>query len=106
MVIKNSFLTLQSLLVWSRYLCVVDRVVQLWRESLAKGSPKAAQSLADPTEYENLFPGLKESFKAEQFLRSQRRTPISARNFPSVQVRIWVSTLSVDFSVEFRFFIV
>ncbi|KAK2184091.1 hypothetical protein NP493_283g04003 [Ridgeia piscesae] len=63
----------------------VSRVVHLWRESLAKGSPKAASSLADPTEYENLFPGLKESFKTEQFLRSQRHTAIPARNFPSVR---------------------
>ncbi|CAB1325949.1 unnamed protein product [Coregonus sp. 'balchen'] len=47
----------------------VSRVVKLWRESLAKVNQKAAESLADPTEYENLFPGLKESFVAEQFLR-------------------------------------
>uniref|UniRef100_A0A8B9H8A3 Coatomer subunit beta' n=1 Tax=Astyanax mexicanus TaxID=7994 RepID=A0A8B9H8A3_ASTMX len=47
----------------------VSRVVKLWRESLSKVNQKAAESLADPTEYENLFPGLKEAFVAEHFLR-------------------------------------
>lgn len=30
---------------------------------------QAAESLADPTKYENLFPGLKEAFAAEHYLR-------------------------------------
>ncbi|XP_008431936.1 coatomer subunit beta' [Poecilia reticulata] len=47
----------------------VSRVVKLWRESLAKVNQKAAESLADPTEYENLFPGLREAFAAEHYLR-------------------------------------
>uniref|UniRef100_A0A8C6PB09 Coatomer subunit beta' n=1 Tax=Nothobranchius furzeri TaxID=105023 RepID=A0A8C6PB09_NOTFU len=47
----------------------VSRVVKLWRENLAKVNQKAADSLADPTEYENLFPGLKEAFAAEYYLR-------------------------------------
>ncbi|KAJ8389588.1 hypothetical protein AAFF_G00118250 [Aldrovandia affinis] len=47
----------------------VSRVVKLWRENLSKVNQKAAESLADPTEYENLFPGLREAFVAEQFLK-------------------------------------
>uniref|UniRef100_A0A3Q2YA40 Coatomer subunit beta' n=1 Tax=Hippocampus comes TaxID=109280 RepID=A0A3Q2YA40_HIPCM len=47
----------------------VSRVVKLWRENLSKVNQKAAESLADPTEYENLFPGLKEAFAAEDYLR-------------------------------------
>ncbi|MGH0174991.1 UNVERIFIED_CONTAM: hypothetical protein FKN15_069757 [Acipenser sinensis] len=47
----------------------VSRVVKLWRESLSKVNQKAAASLADPTEYGNLFPGLKEAFVAEQFIK-------------------------------------
>lgn len=45
----------------------ISYVVQLWREQLAKINEKAGQSLADPTQYENLFPGLHETLKAEQF---------------------------------------
>ncbi len=63
-----------------------SRVVTLWRESLGKVNQKAAQSLADPTEYENLFAGLKDAFKTEQFLRPQRRNPIPAASYPNVQV--------------------
>ncbi|MFT7803266.1 coatomer subunit beta' [Arapaima gigas] len=61
-----------------------DRVVKLWRESLSKVNQKAAESLADPTEYENLFPGLKESFVAEQYLKETSRKLRPARDYPLV----------------------
>ena len=70
-------------------MCVcVCRVVKLWRESLSKVNQKAAESLADPTEYENLFPGLKEAFVAEQFLKEtcQGKTK-PATDYPLVTVR-------------------
>ena len=34
------------------------QVVKLWRKDLAKINPKAAESLASPDEYLNLFPNL------------------------------------------------
>ena len=71
------------------------RVVSLWRESLGKVNQKAAQSLADPTEYENLFQGLKEQFKAEQFLRPQRRNPIPAASYPNVPVCICLDDAAI-----------
>ncbi|XP_069831669.1 coatomer subunit beta' [Dendropsophus ebraccatus] len=49
----------------------VSRVVKLWKENLSKINQKAADSLADPTEYENLFPGLKEAFVGEQYLKQK-----------------------------------
>ena len=64
----------------------VSRVVKLWRESLAKVNAKAAQSLADPTEYENLFPGLREAFRAEQYLGPQRDRRIPSSQYPNVPV--------------------
>jgi hypothetical protein len=33
---------------------------QLWKEDLQKQNPKAAESLADPAEYPNLFPELQQ----------------------------------------------
>ncbi len=66
----------------------VHRVVKLWRESLSKVNQKAAESLADPTEYENLFPGLREAFVAEQYLRETclgKTRP--ATDYPLVTVR-------------------
>lgn len=63
----------------------VSRVVRLWRENLAKVNQKAAESLADPTEYENLFPGLKEAFAAEHYLRETcLGTTRPAKDFPLV----------------------
>lgn len=51
----------------------ISRVLRLWKESLAKSNKKAAESLADPAQYENLFVGLAEATKTEQFLAGQRR---------------------------------
>nr|XP_061797885.1 coatomer subunit beta'-like isoform X3 [Nerophis lumbriciformis] len=62
----------------------VSRVVKLWRESLAKVNQKAADSLADPTEYENLFPGLKEALAAEHFLRETCLGSRPAKDYPLV----------------------
>lgn len=51
----------------------MSRVVTLWREQLSKVSEKAGQSLADPAEYENLFPGYAEACRAEERLRVERQ---------------------------------
>lgn len=47
---------------------------------------KSADSLADPTEYENLFPGLRDTFKAEQFAATKNTGLLPASAFPSVPV--------------------
>ncbi|NWU71190.1 COPB2 protein, partial [Pterocles burchelli] len=62
----------------------VSRVVKLWRENLSKVNQKAAESLADPTEYENLFPGLKEAFVAEEYVKQSLADLRSAREYPLV----------------------
>jgi len=62
------------------------RVVTLWRESLSTKNPKAAQSLANPAEYENLFPGLQDALKAEQFLTAQRQRVLPASSYPAITV--------------------
>ena len=67
------------------------RVVELWREDLAKTNAKAAQSLADPTEYENLFPELKQALQAEEFLKRESMTLLPAASFASVPVSLSAS---------------
>ena len=76
-----------------------DRVVTLWRESLASKNSKTAQSLANPADYENLFPGLQDSLKTEQFLTSQRRRVLPANSFPTIVVRC---VFHVPFSADIR----
>lgn len=56
-------------------------MVELWRTELAKKNPKAAQSLADPTEYENLFPEIKSALLAEQYLKQEREVLKSAGDY-------------------------
>ena len=42
------------------------RIVKLWKDDLRKTNKKAADSLADPLEYENLFPEFQEALQAEK----------------------------------------
>ncbi|CAF4897601.1 unnamed protein product, partial [Rotaria socialis] len=42
---------------------------------------RAAQTLANPTDYKNLFPGFIDTNKTEQFLKQNKETT-SARNYP------------------------
>lgn len=49
----------------------VSYVLNLWKTELGKVNEKAGQSLADPEQYENLFPGFQEALKTQQFLAQQ-----------------------------------
>lgn len=42
------------------------QLVKLWREDLEKVNPKAAEALADPAQYSNLFPNLDLAMQAEK----------------------------------------
>lgn len=64
----------------------ISRVVKLWRENLSKVNQKAAESLADPTEYENLFPGLKEAFVVEEYVKQSLADLRPATEYPLVTV--------------------
>ena len=46
----------------------VSHVLSLWKTELGKINEKAGQSLADPEQYENLFPGFQEALKTQQFI--------------------------------------
>ncbi|KAH3759001.1 coatomer subunit beta' [Pelomyxa schiedti] len=47
----------------------VSDIVKRWRQELASINQKAAEALADPFEYENLFPDLQWALKAEELCR-------------------------------------
>lgn len=67
------------------YKCLYYRVVKLWKESLKKVNEKASLALADPDEYENLFPSLNDAIKAEQYIE-QTHTAQPAAAYPSIVV--------------------
>ncbi len=66
---------------------------------MASVNAKAAQSLADPTEYENLFPGLRDAFRTEQYLQGERK-PIPAEAFPGVMVGVARVKLPIKFVIR------
>ena len=61
----------------------VPRIVKLWREDLSKINKRAAEALADPTEYPNLFPDLVLAYKAEDFSKKQREKHIESIAYPN-----------------------
>jgi len=57
----------------------VPRVVALWKQSVSATNDKAARALADPAEYENLFPERGETLRAQQFSAQLRSRTLPAR---------------------------
>lgn len=68
----------------------ISYVVKLWKEKLSTVSEKAGQSLADPEQYENLFPGYREALKCEQFLRQEYKDKIPASAYPTIKVCVYL----------------
>uniref|UniRef100_A0A667WYX8 Coatomer subunit beta' n=1 Tax=Myripristis murdjan TaxID=586833 RepID=A0A667WYX8_9TELE len=62
----------------------VSRVVNLWKESLSKVNQRAADALADPTQYSNLFPGLQQALLAEQYLKETHVRVRPAAEYPLI----------------------
>lgn len=63
-----------------------SRVVKLWKESLSKVNQKAADALADPSQYSNLFPGLQQALLAEEYLKETHVGVRPAAEYPLVMV--------------------
>jgi coatomer subunit beta' len=66
----------------------VSSIVALWREELHKTSVKAAQALADPEQYENLFSNYRQSLRAEQFLATENSIRLPASEYPRITVSL------------------
>mmetsp|Transcript_20959 Transcript_20959/g.34623 ORF Transcript_20959/g.34623 Transcript_20959/m.34623 type:complete len:958 (-) Transcript_20959:266-3139(-) len=60
----------------------MPRMVRLWREQLKAINPKAADSIADPEEYGNLFDGLEYALKAEEWLQQNQLHEAAAIVYP------------------------
>lgn len=63
-----------------------SRVVKLWKDSLSKVNPKAADALADPGQYSNLFPGLQQALLSEQYLKETHTRVRPAAEYPLIMV--------------------
>merc|ERR550537_1398096 len=51
----------------------VSEMVSLWRTDLERVSKRAAESLADPTNYANMFPDLALALQAELLITQRRQ---------------------------------
>jgi len=60
----------------------MSEMVSLWKESLASVNAKAADSIADPLDYPNLFDGLEYALKAETWLKGHQLQQASATVYP------------------------
>ncbi|OQV13837.1 Coatomer subunit beta' [Hypsibius exemplaris] len=56
----------------------VSRVLAIWKEKMGRTNVKAAQALADPAQYPNLFANFEDSLKAEQFYQAERAELVPA----------------------------
>jgi len=62
----------------------ITKVVELWREELKKTNEKAAQALADPIQYENLFTNYQDTLRTEQYLKTENSTKLPASEYPFI----------------------
>jgi coatomer subunit beta' len=63
-------------------------VLGLWKTELGKINEKAGQSLADPAQYENLFPGFNDSLKTQQYLAQSHSKLLPANLFTQIPLNI------------------
>lgn len=66
----------------------VSHVLSLWKTELGKINEKAGQSLADPEQYENLFPGFQDALKTQQFLAQREPELLPALSATKVPMNI------------------
>jgi coatomer subunit beta' len=63
----------------------VTRVVNLWKEDVAKSNQKIADALADPENYENLFQDFKLTLQAEKYAKDNLTELKAASLYPSLK---------------------
>lgn len=69
----------------------ISRIMGLWKESLKNSRPKAAEALADPAEYPNLFEDIGVALQVERIFKERRGTPVPAGMWPQAK-----DTLDLD----------
>ncbi|KAI2808523.1 Coatomer subunit beta' [Blomia tropicalis] len=63
----------------------VSRILKLWKETPKGQNNKSVQALADPNDYENLFPNFAEALKIEKSQSSTEPSVKLARDYRSVE---------------------
>lgn len=63
----------------------ISSVLELWKSDLKTVNEKAAEALADPAKYPNLFPDLEIALQVEAHYRARKDVSLSASMFPSAK---------------------
>lgn len=66
----------------------MSHVLGLWKTELGKINEKAGQSLADPEQYENLFPGFQDGLKTQQFIAQREPGLLPANSATKIPMNI------------------
>jgi len=63
----------------------ITEIVKLWQKQLAKNNKRAAEALADPDQYPNLFPDFELAKKVEREVSAAREIPQPSSSYPDHQ---------------------
>jgi len=72
----------------------LSRIVQLWKQDLRQVNEQMADSLADPSEHPDLFPGYVESLKAEEIMRKKKLSSVPATRYASLKETLEFDTIT------------
>ena len=73
----------------------IPRVLELWKNDLKQINEKAADSLADPFKYPNLFPDLDYALKIEETFKSRRGSSILASSYPTAKADLELNLIEL-----------
>jgi coatomer subunit beta' len=69
----------------SYFACFDDRILELWKADLKQTNEKAAESLADPAKYPNLFPDFEIALQVEQMFFNARENFVPSHLYSSAK---------------------
>lgn len=67
----------------------------MWKDNLKDVNEKAAEALADPERYPNLFPDLEWALKVENLFKANRHSHIAASKYPSAKADLDLDLIGI-----------
>jgi coatomer subunit beta' len=73
----------------------ITEVLGMWKDDLKSVNEKAADSLADPEKYPNLFPDLDWALKIEKMFLQARETPVPAAQYSVAKAQLDLNLIDI-----------
>jgi coatomer subunit beta' len=73
----------------------IEETLALWKKDLATVNEKAAEALADPTKYPNLFPDLDVALKVEQMFLAGRDRFVPATSYSTAKAELTLDLCAI-----------